>query len=59
MTYATLLRQVWAARSNADAKIVHAYVKRLRRRLDDDARRPVYIQTELRVGYRMPPPGDR
>ena len=59
VTYATLLRQVWAGRRNADAKIVHAYVKRLRRRLDDDARRPLYIQTELRVGYRMPRPGER
>ena len=59
VTYATLLRQVWAGRRNADAKIVHAYVKRLRRRLDDDARRPLYIETELRVGYRMPRPGER
>ena len=59
VTYATLLRQVWAGRSNADAKIVRAYVQRLRRRLADDAKRPVYIQTELRVGYRMPRPGER
>ena len=57
-TYDALLRQVWDGRPGADEKIVRAYVKRLRKRLGDDARRPVYIQTELRVGYRMPGPDD-
>ena len=57
-TYGALLRQVWDGRHGADEKIVRAYVKRLRKRLGDDARRPVYIQTELRVGYRMPGPDD-
>ena len=57
-TYEVLLRQVWGGRYGADAKIVRAYVKRLRKMLDDDARYPIYIQTEPRVGYRMPRPGD-
>ena len=57
-TYDALLRQVWDGRHGADEKIVRAYVKRLRNRLGDDARHPVYIQTELRVGYRMPGPDD-
>ena len=53
-TYEALLRQVWGASRNPDPKIVRAYVKRLRKRLGDDARRPAYILTEVRVGYRMP-----
>ena len=57
LTYETLLRQVWNGRSS-DARIVRSYVKRLRRELGDDARRPTYILTELRVGYRMPDPDD-
>ena len=57
-TYDTLLRQVWGGRIGAEASIVRAYVKRLRKRIGDDARRPLYIHTELRVGYRMPRPGD-
>ena len=57
LTYDALLRQVWSGR-NSDAKIVRAYVKRLRRKLGDDAKRPTYILTELRVGYRMPRPDD-
>ena len=57
-TYEWLLRQVWSTRTGADAKRVRAYIKRLRKKLGDDARQPVYIQTELRVGYRMRGPGD-
>ncbi len=57
LTYDALLRQVWSGR-NSDAKIVRAYVKRLRRKLGDDAKKPAYILTELRVGYRMPRPDD-
>ena len=57
-TYDALLRQVWDGRHGADGKIVRAYVKRLCSRLGDDARHPVYLQTELRVGCRMPGPDD-
>ncbi len=57
LTYEALLRQVWSGRSS-DARIVRAYVKRLRRKLGDDAKRPAYILTELRVGYRMLRPDD-
>ena len=57
-TYDALLRKVWDGRHGADEKIVRAYVKRLRKRLGDDARHPVYIQTELRIGYRMPGSSD-
>ena len=53
-TYDALLRQVWSGRSHANPKLVRAYVKRLRGKLGDDTRRPTYILTERRVGYRMP-----
>ena len=53
VTYPSLLRQVWAGRTYANAKLVRAYVKRLRRKLGDAAGRPSYIVTERRVGYRM------
>ena len=53
LTYPSLLRQVWAGRAYANAKLVRAYVKRLRRKLGDDASQPSYIVTERRVGYRM------
>ena len=56
LTYGALLRQVWARRNNADAKLVRVFVKQLRQKLGDDANNPVYIFTERGVGYRMAQP---
>ena len=56
VTYDTLLRQVWDGRRHNSLGPVRAYVKRLRRKLGDDADRPAYILTERGVGYRMPEP---
>ena len=53
VTYDTLLRQVWSGRRHGNAKLVRAYVKRLRGKLEDDTGKPTYILTERRVGYRM------
>ena len=58
LTYASLLRQVWDRRESGDNRLVHAFVKRLRRKLGDDAASPAYIFTERQVGCRMPRPGD-
>ena len=59
LTYDTLLRRVWTERSRgAGDATVRTFVKRLRRKLGDDASRPAYILTERGVGYRMPGPGD-
>ena len=56
-THQWLLARVWAARGHDDPKIVRAYVKRLRRKLGDDAANPVWIFNERGVGYRIPRPG--
>ena len=57
-TYDSLLRQLWSGRkSGGDMRAVRAFVKRVRRKLGDDATRPAYILTERAVGYRMPEPG--
>ena len=37
-------------KSTADPKIVRAFVKRLRKKLGDDANRPTYIATKRGVG---------
>ena len=54
-----LLRRVWRSRNKGDARVVHTFVRRLRRKLGDDASDPAYILTEPRVGYRMPGPRRR
>ena len=56
LTHESLLRQAWRGRDrgSTDPKLVRAVVKRLRRKLDDDAASPAYIRNERGVGYSMP-----
>ena len=56
LTHESLLRQAWSRRDrgSTDPKLVRAVVKRLRRKLGDDAANPKYICNERGVGYRMP-----
>ena len=57
LTFDSLLRQVWGRTETGDRRVVHAFVKRLRHKLGDDAASPSYIFTERHVGYRIPRPG--
>lgn len=56
MTYQVLLRQVWRRRGGGSHGPVHTYVRKLRRKLGDDAADPTYIFTERGVGCRMAQP---
>ena len=58
LTYDSLLRRVWSRRDAGDSRLLHNYVKRLRRKLGDDATHPSYIFTLRQVGYRMARPSD-
>ena len=58
VTHDDLLRRVWRSRNKGDTRVVHAIVRRLRRKLGDDAGSPAYTFTEPRVGYRIPKPGN-
>ena len=58
VTYDSLLRRVWSNREQGDPRLVRTYVKRLRRKLGDDADNSVYIVTVRAVGYRMARPGE-
>lgn len=55
LTYGSPLRQAWGGRNSGsdDPKLVHAIVRRLRRKLGDDPVRPACILNERGVGYRM------
>ncbi len=54
VTYERLLDRVWEKReSDGDVRPIRTIVRRLRRKLGDDADNPTYIFTEPRVGYRM------
>ena len=54
MSHEQLLRRVWRVTSSGDPQVVRTHMRRLRRKLGDDADSPRYIFTEPRVGYRMP-----
>ena len=54
LTYEHLLRRVWRLEPDADLRPMRSVIRRLRRKLGDNAEDPTYIFTELRVGYRMP-----
>ena len=55
-TFDALLRQVWGGRHNGDTELVRTFVKKLRRKLGDDAASPAYIVNERGIGYRMARP---
>ena len=59
MTYDVLLRQVWGRMESGDFQPVRTFVKKLRRKLKDDAANPLYIFNERGVGYRMARPSDQ
>ena len=54
LTFDALLDRVWGLGRSGDRGSVRTYVKRLRRKLREDAGNPKYIFAEPRVGYRMP-----
>ena len=53
LTHNVLLSQVWGPERTREPWQVREVVKRLRRKLGDDAQDPTFIFTEPRVGYRM------
>ena len=53
LSHDELLRRVWGPNYAGDSRLLRAMVKKLRRKLGDDATNPKYIVTEPRVGYRM------
>lgn len=54
VTHEQLLRRVWTTEKPGNVRALRAHLRRLRRKMDEDARNPKYIFSESRVGYRMP-----
>ncbi len=54
LTHDQLLQRIWGPERAGEPGLVRNVVKRLSRKLGDDADHPDYIHTEPRVGYRMP-----
>ena len=59
--FESLLRQLWASGEEGEERNVEpvrGVVKRLRRKLGEDAARPMWVLNERGVGYRMPGPDE-
>jgi len=48
-----LLQRVWGTEYYRDSQLLRSYIKSLRQKLGDNARKPTYIFTEHGIGYRM------
>ena len=53
LTHEYLLQRVWGQDHTSSLVAIRSVVRRLRRKLGDEARSPTYIFSEPRVGYRM------
>ena len=53
LSHSVLLQRVWGPEKVGEPWLVRDVVRRLRRKLGDDASSPRYILTEPRVGYRV------
>ena len=56
LTQDMLLQRIWGPEYMGEPQLLRSYVKSLRQKLGDDARKPTYIFTEHGVGYRMAKP---
>ncbi|HEV2474103.1 MAG TPA: response regulator transcription factor [Chthonomonadales bacterium] len=52
-THEALLRRVWGMEYHSESEYLRVYIGRLRRKLENDPARPVYLLTEPGVGYYM------
>lgn len=53
MTYSTIMNNVWGPYVESDNKILRVNMANIRRKLEMNPAEPVYIFTEVGVGYRM------
>ena len=54
LTHDQLLQRVWGPEYSGEAELVRAFIRNLRRKLQDNARNPRFVFTEPQVGYWMP-----
>ncbi len=53
VTYAKLLTAVWGAECREEVEYLRTFVRQLRKKIEDDPSKPVYLLTDVYVGYRF------
>jgi two-component system KDP operon response regulator KdpE len=53
ITYARLLTAVWGTDAREEVEYLRTFVRQLRKKIEDDPANPVYLLTDVYVGYRF------
>ncbi len=53
VTYAKLLTAVWGADCREEVEYLRTFVRQLRKKIEDSPSTPVYLRTDVSVGYRF------
>ena len=53
ISYARLLTAVWGADCREEVEYLRTFVRQLRKKIEDDPSKPVYLLTDVYVGYRF------
>jgi len=53
VTYARLLTAVWGADCREEVEYLRTFIRQLRKKIEDDPSNPVYVLTDVYVGYRF------
>jgi two-component system, OmpR family, KDP operon response regulator KdpE len=53
VTYARLLTAVWGADSREEVEYLRTFVRQLRKKIEDNPSNPLYLLTDVYVGYRF------
>ena len=53
VTYARLLSAVWGADCREEVEYLRTFVRQLRKKIEDDPSSPIYLLTDVYVGYRF------
>jgi two-component system, OmpR family, KDP operon response regulator KdpE len=53
ITYARLLTAVWGADCREEVEYLRTFIRQLRKKIEDDPSSPIYLLTDVYVGYRF------
>jgi two-component system KDP operon response regulator KdpE len=53
VTYSRLLTEVWGAECREEVEYLRTFVRQLRKKIEDDPAKPIYLLTDVYVGYRF------
>lgn len=53
LPYSRILKEVWGVGYQHEMQYLRTYINTLRKKIEPDSARPIYIKTELGIGYRF------